>query len=76
MSIFDDMDWTDTSDRGSTYGDKYKTAKVDSKSLGGYKRWTDSSERTGTAKKSKESESKEFLSKFKSDFANKFRDNA
>ena len=74
MSIFDDMDWTDTSDRGSTYGEKYKTAKVDPKSLGGYKRWTDSSERTGTAK-SKESKGKEFLSMFKKDFANKFRDN-
>jgi len=74
MSIFDDMDWTDTSERGSTYGDKYKTAKVDSKSLGGYKRWTDSSERTGTSK-SKESKGKEFLSMFKKDFGNKFRDN-
>jgi len=74
MSIFDDMDWTDTSDRGSTYGEKYKTAKVDPKSLGGYKRWTDSSERTGTAK-SKESKGKEFLSMFKKDFGNKFRDN-
>ena len=74
MSIFDDMDWTDTTERGSKYGEKHKTAKADSKSLGGYKRWTDSSERTGTAK-SKESKGKEFLSIFKKDFGNKFRDN-
>ena len=76
MSIFDDMDWEDTTERGSKYGEKYKTAKADPKSLGGWDRWTDVSEKTGTAKKSKKSESKEFLSKFKSDFANKFRDNA
>ena len=74
MSFFDDMDWADTTERGSTYGDKYKTAKVDPKSLGGFKRWTDSHERTGTSK-SKESKGKEFLSMFKQDFANKFRDN-
>jgi hypothetical protein len=42
--------------------------------LGGYKRWTSASDRTGTTKKSKESESKEFLSKFKSKFKDKFRD--
>ena len=76
MSIFDDMDWENTTERGSKYGEKYKTAKAHPKSLGGWDRWTDSSEKTGTAKKSKESESKEFLSRFKSDFANKFRDNA
>ena len=71
MSIFDDMDWemSDTSTRGSTYGDK-----ADPKSLGGYKRWTDATERTGTAK-TKESKGKEFLSIFKKDFANKSRDN-
>ena len=69
MSIFDDMDWENTTERGSKYGEKYKTAKADPKSLGGWDRWTDASERTGTAK------SKEFLSKFKSDFATKFRDN-
>ena len=74
MSIFDDLDWENTTERGSKYGEKYKTAKADPNSLGGYKRWTDSSERTGTAK-SKESKGKEFLSIFKKDFGNKFRDN-
>ena len=74
MSIFDDIDWENTTERGSKYGEKYKTAKADPKSLGGYKRWTDATERTGTAK-TKESKGKEFLSIFKKDFANKFRDN-
>ena len=29
MSIFDDMDWENTTERGSKYGEKYKTAKAD-----------------------------------------------
>ena len=37
MSIFDDMDWENPTERGSKYGEKYKTAKADPKSLGGYK---------------------------------------
>ena len=70
MSIFDDMDWSLGS--GSTYGDKNKTAAVDPESLGGYKRWTNDDDKTATTKQSK---SKEFLSRFKKDFKNKFRDN-
>lgn len=69
MSMFDDMDWNLGS--GSTYGDEYKTAGVDPKSLGGFKRWTNASDRTATTKKGK---TKEFLSRFKEDFKNKFRD--
>ena len=71
MSIFDDMDWENSTERGSKYGEKYKTAKADPKSLGGYKRWTSASDRTGTTK---QSEGKKFLSTFKTKFKDKFRD--
>ena len=67
-SIMDELDWNlDSSDYSSTG----KREKMDPKSLGGYKRWTDAKERTGTTK---ESQSKEFLSQFKEKFKDKFRD--
>jgi len=61
----DDLDWSDDSDVAG------ERKKQDPKSLGGYKRWTSASDRTGTTKKS---EGKKFLSIFKTKFKDKFRD--
>ena len=68
MSFFDDLDWNS---RGSTYGQKHKTAGVSSKSLGGFSRWSHPSSQTATTKASK---GKKFLSTFESKFKDKFRD--
>jgi len=61
----DDLDW------GDDYDVAGKRKKQDPKSLGGYKRWTSASDRTGS---NKQSESKKFLSTFKTKFKDKFRD--
>ena len=74
MSFLNDMDWN-TPVTGSKYGDEYKTARISSKSLGGFDRWTNAYDRTASAK-SKKSKSKEFLSMFKKNFGNKFRANS
>ena len=55
---------------GSSGTGKRKTKKSDPKTLGGYERWADAKERTGTTKESK---GKEFLSAFRSKFKDKFR---
>jgi len=68
MSIIDNLDWDlgwDDSSGSSTL------SKRDSKSLGGYKRWSSASDRSATTKESK---GKEFLSRFKKNFKDKFRD--
>ena len=67
-SIMDDLDWGLGSDEYDLDG---KRKKKDPKSLGGYKRWTSASDRTGTTK---QSEGKKFLSTFKTKFKDKFRD--
>jgi hypothetical protein len=72
-NIMDELNWdldhsyasSDSSGTG-----KRKTKKSDPKSLGGYERWTDAKERTGTTKESK---GKEFLSTFEKKFKDKFR---
>ena len=66
MSIMDELDWKLDDGYGST-----EDSKMDPKSLGGYKRWTSASDRSGTTKKSK---GKEFLSQFKKNLKDKFRD--
>jgi hypothetical protein len=68
MSFFDDLDWNA---RGSTYGQKHKTAGVSSKSLGGFRRWSNPSSQTASTRASK---GREFLSRFEDKFKDKFRD--
>ena len=68
MSFFDDLDWNS---RGSTYGQKHKTAGISSKSLGGFSRWSNPSSQTARTKSSK---GREFLSRFGDKFKDKFRD--
>jgi|LUML01.1.fsa_nt_gb hypothetical protein len=50
---------------------KLKSGSIESSSLGGYKRWTDASDRKG---ETRESKGKEFLSTFRDKFKDKFRD--
>ena len=67
MAIMDELDWGIGGDDYDIDGSK----KMDPKSLGGYKRWTSASGRTGTTKAS---EGKKFLSHFRKNFKDKFRD--
>ena len=73
-NIMDELNWDIDRNYGSSdYSGgavKRKTKKSDPKSLGGYERWTDAKERTGTTKESK---GKEFLSTFQKKFKDKFR---
>ena len=50
MSFFDDLDWKL---KGSTYGQKHKVAKLSSKSLGGFERWSNPSSQTAPNRTSK-----------------------
>ena len=68
MSFFDDLDWKS---KGSTYGQKHKVAKISSKSLGGFERWSNPSSQTATNRTSK---GRKFLSLFEDKFKDKFRD--
>jgi hypothetical protein len=72
-NIIDDLKWDldqSYASSGTSGTGKRKTKKSDPKSLGGYERWTDAKERTGTTKESK---GKEFLGMFKQKFKDKFR---
>ena len=63
----DELDWG----IGDDYDIDGNRKKMDPKSLGGYKRWTSASDRTGTTKSS---EGKKFLSHFRKNFKDKFRE--
>ena len=73
-NIMDELNWDIDRSYASGSSDyslgKRKTKKSDPKTLGGYERWTDPKERTGTTKESK---GKEFLGTFKQKFKDKFR---
>ena len=72
-NIMDELNWDidhSYASSGSGGTGKRNTKKSDPKTLGGYERWTDPKERTGTTKESK---GKEFLSAFRSKFKDKFR---
>jgi|LULZ01.1.fsa_nt_gb hypothetical protein len=69
MAIMDELDWG--LDHTLDVDGKRRRKKVDPSSLGGYKRWTDASDRTGTTKGS---EGKKFLSHFRKNFKDKFKE--